>query len=84
MDSADPHSTFAAEGMFANLTNHKAFQSRPGFRGTLASLTAYVHVIVQTTAAMYRHHKSRHGRGLGPYPHDWRDDDDRTVDLTGP
>ncbi len=72
------------ERVIKDATNQKAFQSRPGFRGTLADLTAFVTIAIQTTAAMYRHQESRQPAKFGPWSHDWRryarrrtgDDDD--------
>ena len=60
------------ERVIKDATNQKAFQSRPGFRGTLADLTAFVTIAIQTTAAMYRHQESRQPAKFGPWSHDWR------------
>ena len=74
--------------MFKDVTNHRAFHARPGFRGSLERLTALVHITVHTTAAMYRHQPSRWPARFGPWSHDWRryarrrtgDDDDVVSD----
>ena len=80
--------TPSQERVIKDVTNHAAFQARPGFKGKLADLTAFVHIAVHTTAAVYRHQESRLPAKFGPWSHDWRryarrrtgDDDDVVSD----
>ena len=62
----------AVERVFAALTDHAAFHTRPGFRGTLEALTAFAYITIHVTAALFRHQPSRQPAKHGPWSHDWR------------